>query len=342
MPTPVPAYLGIDIAKVSLAVCLLRDCATQAGTFDNSPAGFKQLARWLKKRKVAQVHACLEATGRYGEGVAEYLHAAGHTVSVINPAWLTAYRRVTGTHPKTDAVDAALLAEYCQRQQPAAWTPPTPEKQRLRALVRRRESLLKLQQQERNRLDSGELPDLVVASHTAILAALAEQMTLIEQAMADQVDADPELTRQHALLDSIPGIATRTATALLGEIDFAAFPCARQLAAYAGLTPTPRQSGTSVHSPAHISKHSARQLRRILYFPAISAMTHAPTLRAFAQQLRARGKAPMAVICAVMRKLLHLCYALLKSGQPFDPTYPSKRTSPAAQPAAQTAQLEAA
>jgi len=341
MPTLVPAYLGIDIAKVSLAVCLLRAGATQAGTFDNSPAGFKKLTGWLKKRKVPQLHACLEATGRYGEGVAAHLHAAGHTVSVINPAWLTAYRRVTGTHPKTDAVDAALLAEYCQRQQPGAWSPPTPEKQGLRALVRRRESLLKLEQQERNRLDSGELPDLVVASHTAILAVLAKQMTLIEQAMADQVAADPQLTRQHALLDSIPGIATTTATALLGEIDFAAFPDARQLAAYAGLTPTPHQSGTSVHSPAHLSKHSASQLRRILYFPAISAMTHDPTLRAFAQRLKARGKASMAVICAVMRKLLHLCYALLKSGRPFDPQHHSKPT-PAAQPASQTAQLELA
>jgi transposase len=340
MPTAVPAYLGIDIAKASLAVCLLRDRANQAGTFDNTPAGFKKLASWLKKRKVTRVHACLEATGRYGEGVAAYLHAAGHTVSVINPAWLTAYRRVTATHPKTDAVDAALLADYCQRQQPTPWSPPTPEKQALRALVRRRESLLKLQQQEGNRLESGELPELVVASHTAILTALAEQRALIEQAIADQIAADPELTRQHALLDSLPGIATTTASALLGEIDFAAFPDARQLAAYAGLTPTPHQSGTSVHSPAHLSKHSASQLRRILYFPALSAMTRDPGLHAFAQRLRDRGKASMTVICAVMRKLLHLCYAVLRSGQAFDPHYHSKK-NPATQPASQTAQLEA-
>lgn len=340
MPTAVPTYLGIDIAKVSLAVCLLRDRAPQAGTFDNSPAGFKKLASWLKKRKVTQVHACLEATGRYGEGVSEYLHAAGHTVSVINPAWLTAYRRVTATQPKTDAVDAALLADYCQRQQPAPWSPPTPEKQALRALVRRRESLLKLQQQEGNRLASGELPELVVASHTAILTALTEQRALIEQAIADQVADDPELTRQHDLLDSIPGIATTTASALLGEIDFAAFPDARQLAAYAGLTPTPHQSGTSVHSPAHISKHSASQLRRILYFPALSAMTRDPHMHAFAERLKARGKANMAVICAVMRKLLHLCYALLKSGRPFDRQHHSKPTR-VAHPAPQTAQLEA-
>lgn len=336
-----PAYLGIDIAKAKFQACLQRGPATTSGSFDNTPVGFKQLGHWLKKRKVTRVHACLEATGRYGDALAEHLHAAGHTVSVINPARLKAYSRVTLTRSKTDPVDAALLAEFCQRQQPEAWSPPAPEQRQLRELVRRRASLLQLQTQERNRRASGELPDLVLASLDTVLAVLAEQLLYIEQAMADQIATEPVLARQHALLDSIPGIAATTATALLGEIDFDAFPTARQLAAHAGLTPSQRQSGSSLHSPAHLSKLGASQLRRILYFPALSAMRYNPTLRAFAEQLKARGKANMVVICAVMRKLLHLCYGVLKSGQAFDPAYHSKRT-PSAHPVTQTHQLEAA
>lgn len=342
MPTTAPTtYLGIDIAKDRLDVCVRRARGPLAGAFSNDPVGFGKLDRWLKKHKFSQVHACLEATGRYGDGVAEQLHAGGHTVSVINPARLKAYRQATLTRTKTDAVDAALLAEFCQRQQPDAWSPPAPERRELRELVRRREDLRQVQQQERNRLKSGALPDRVVASLEAVLELLDEQLDLMEQAMADQVKAYPELARQHALLDSIPGIGSLTATALLGEIDFAAFPSARQLAAHAGLTPSQRQSGTSVHSPAHLSKRGASQLRRILFFPAMSAMRHNPIIRTFAENLKDRGKAKMAVVCAAMRKLLHLCYGVLHSGKPFDPAYPSKPT-PAAKQVPQTRQLEVA
>jgi transposase len=329
---PPSAWLGIDIAKDTLAACLLTDKTTATGSFENTPAGLAKLERWLKKRKVAQVHACLEATGRYGEAPAEHLHAAGHTVSVINPARLKAFGQATLTRTKTDQTDAALLADFCRRQQPAAWTPPDPAQRELRALVRRRESLQQLRQQEVNRLASGEISPVVRASLAATVAFLDEQLTEVEQAMAEQVQADPKLKRQHALLDSIPGIGPTTAAALLGEIDFGAYPSARQVAAQAGLTPRQRQSGTSVRGKPRLSKQGSSQLRRILYFPAIVAMRHNPTIRAFAERLLERGKPKMAVVCAAMRKLLHLCYGVLKTGLVFDPDYqPGQRAHPARQ-----------
>lgn len=340
MPTTA-SCLGIDIAKATFQACLLRSGKPQQGSFDNTPAGFQKLTRWLKKHQAGQVHACLEATGRYGDELAEYLYEADHTVSVINPARLKGYVRATQTRTKTDPVDAALLAEFCQRHQPDAWSPPAPEQRLLRELVRRRVSLLEMRQQERNRQQSGELPEVVLASLAAVLTTLAELIKQIERAMHDQVQAYPELARQHELLTSIPGVGDLTASALLGEVDFAAFDSARQLAAHAGLTPSQRQSGTSVHGPAHLSKQGQVPIRRILFMPAMTAKRFNPTLRTFADQLKTRGKAKMVVTCAVMRKLLHLCYGVLKSGQPFDPTYPSKPT-PAAQPAAETPQLEAA
>src|SRR5258705_1480134 len=138
---PTSAWLGIDIAKDTFAACLLTEKTAAAGSLASSPAGLAKLDRWLKKRKAGQVHACLEATGRYGEAPAEHLHAAGHTVSVINPARLKAFGQATLTRTKTDQTDAALLADFCRRQQPAVWTPPDPARRELRALVRRRESL---------------------------------------------------------------------------------------------------------------------------------------------------------------------------------------------------------
>lgn len=338
MPTT-PTCLGIDLAKASFDACLRRADKTQTGHFDNTPAGFKQLSSWLKKHKAGTVHACQEATGSYGDALAEYLHAAGHRVSVINPTRLKGYARAVQARTKTDRTDAALLAAFCQRHQPEPWSPPAPQRLSLRELTRRRVSLVQMQQQEKNRLKSGQLPAQIVASLETVLAVLSEQLQLIEQALAAQLQADPALARQAALLDSIPGIGAVTTATLLGEIDFAAFDSARQLAAYAGLTPSQHQSGTSVHGPAHLSKQGQVPIRRALYMPALSARRHNPTLRAFAERLEARGKAKLAVVCAVMRKLLHLCFGVLRSGQPFDPDFHSKPT-PTAQPAAQTHQLE--
>jgi transposase len=319
------AWLGIDIAKDTFEACLLTEQRSVRGTFANTPSGYRKLDHWLKKRRVARVHACLEATGRYGEGLAEHLHAAGHTVSVINPARLKAFGQATLTRTKTDQTDAALSAEFCRRQQPAAWTPPVAQQRELRALVRRRESLLQLRQQEVNRLSSGEVSPAVRGSLKTVVAFLDDQIAQVEQAISTQVADHPDLKRQADLIDSITGIGPTTAAALLAEIDFGAYPSARQVAAQAGLTPRQRQSGTSVHGRPRLSKQGASQLRKILYFPAIVAMHHNPVLREFAQRLADRGKAKMAIVCACMRKLLHLVYGVLKTGLPFDPNYQSQR-----------------
>ncbi len=325
------AWLGIDVAKDTFEACLLLEKRSAHGTFANTPAGFAKLDHWLKKRRVGPVHACLEATGRYSEDLAEHLHAAGHTVSVINPARLKAFGQATLVRTKTDQTDAALAADFCRRQQPEPWTPPDPARRALRALVRRRESLLDLRQQEANRLSDGEDDPLVVASLQAVVAVLDEQLAQVAQAISEHLAAQAELQQQVALVDSIPGIGPTTAAALVSEIDFSAYPSARQLVAQAGLNPRQRQSGTSVHGKPRLSKQGASQLRHILYFPAIVAMRHNPVVHTFAERLAERDKAKMVIVCACMRKLLHLVYGVLKSGRPFDPDYAAQPAQPVKQ-----------
>lgn len=198
--------------------------------------------------------------------------------------------------------------------------------------MRRRASLLGLRQAEANRRSSGETSPAVRQSLAQVLAVLDEQLAAIEAAIAAQAASDPALQRQVALIDSIPGIGLTTAAALVAEIDFGAYPSARQVTAQAGLTPRQRQSGTSVRGKPRLSKQGASQIRKILYFPAIVALQHNPVIRAFAQRLAERGKAKMAIVCACMRKLLHLVYGVLKSGLPFDPNYAPAHT-PQLQPA---------
>ena len=149
-------YLGIDVSKATLDVVLLRpDVPPEAAHFANDGSGFRSLRHFLKKRQVKPLHACLEATGHYGDGVALFLHEAGYTVSVVNPARIKSYADSRLSRTKTDAGDAALIADFCRTQQPPAWTPPAPEQQELQALTRHLENLRDMRQQEVNRRQAG-------------------------------------------------------------------------------------------------------------------------------------------------------------------------------------------
>ena len=131
-----------------------------------------------------------------------------------------------------------------------------------------------------------------------------------------------------ALIDrliSIKGIGELTAAKLLAEYRaITDFEDVRQLVAYAGLNPRQRQSGSSVRGSSRISKMGQASIRAALYMPAVCAQRHNRILRAYAQRLAQAGLCKPAIVVAVMRKLLHLVYGILKSGQPFDPHYLEK------------------
>ena len=315
--------LGIDIAKLKFNVCLIhRSGKLKHKVFLNTSAGFTQLREWLSKQGVERVHACLEATGAYGDALALSLHQAGQTVSVVNPAAIKAFAQSRLSRTKTDRVDAELIARFTKAQEPPAWTPPPQEVRELQALVRRLESLAEMRVAEENRLSSGVTVEVVRQSVEEHLAYLNTQIKRTEKLIREHINRHPTLKRRSELLDSIPGIAEATASLLLSEItDITHYRSARQVAAYAGLVPRERQSGTSVRGRTRLSKIGNARLRRALYFPAITALRCSPFFQAWAEGLRQRGKCKMSVICAVMRKLVHVAYGVLKSGKPFDPEW---------------------
>jgi transposase len=315
--------LGIDIAKLKFNVCLINpEGKLRHKVLPNTATGFEQLTQWLLRQGVQRVHACLEATGTYGEALSLFLDQAGHTVSVVNPAAIKAFAGSRLSRTKTDKVDAELIARFCQLQAPPRWTPPVQEVRELQALVRRLESLIEMRVMEENRLSSGITVEAVRQSIEELLAYLNEQIRRTDELIRNHINHHPGLKQQSELLDSIPGIAETTAAALLAEIaDITQYRSARQVAAYAGLVPRERQSGSSVRGRTRLSKIGNARLRKALYFPAITALRCSPFFQAWAEGLQKRGKSKMSVICAVMRKLVHLAYGVLKSEKPFDPEW---------------------
>ncbi len=315
--------LGLDVAKLKFNACLLREGGKpRHKVFPNTADGFAQLAEWLTRQGAPRTHACMEATGAYGEALALHLHAGGHTVSVVNPAAVKAFAQSRLSRTKTDKVGAELIARFRLAQRRAAWSPPAPEVRELQALARRLESLIEMRVAEKNRLSPGITVEAVRQSVAEHVAYLDEQIKRTEELIREHIDRHPTLRRQSELLDSIPGIGGATAAVLLAEItDVKQYRSARQVAAYAGLVPREWRSGSSVRGRVRLSKIGNARLRRALYFPAITALRCSPFFQRWAEGLRERGKCEMAVIGAAMRKLIHLAYGVLKTGKPFDPEW---------------------
>jgi transposase len=209
--------LGIDVAKAKFDVALLQPDKLTRHTFAMDATGYAALARWVRHHGAVQVHACLEATGEYGAALALFLYEAGYRVSLVNPARIAAYAKSRLARTKTDRADAALIAHFCQTQQPLPWTPPAAEVRELQALVRRVEMLQELAQQEGNRLQRGIPSPAVLASIETTLAFLRAEIAksqrfvsassaLRQRLVQEQLERSAELKHQQALLRSIPGV----------------------------------------------------------------------------------------------------------------------------------------
>jgi transposase len=315
--------LGIDVAKQKFNACLIHACGKlKHKVFANTRTGFNELLAWLEAQEALNAHACMEATGIYHEALALHLHAAAMMVSVVNPAATKAFAGSRLSRTKTDKVDAELIARFTQLQQPLAWQPPTPEVRQLQGFVRRLAALQEMRVAEGNRLEAEVAEGLVRTSIAHHLAYLDQEMKETKEAIGSLIRNNPELHRQSGLLQSIPGIGETTAAMLLAEVtDITRYGSARQVAAYAGLVPRERMSGSSVRGRPRLSKIGNARLRKGLYFPAITALRCSDYFQRWAKGLRERGKCKMSVICAAMRKLIHLVYGVLKTGQPFDPEW---------------------
>jgi transposase len=317
-------FVGIDISKDTFAVVVR--CQGQNGkarTFNNDAKGIASLIHWLPDPKQVSVHTCQEATGAYGQEVAEALYSRGMQVSVVNPLATKRYAQSSLMRNQTDPVDAGMIAEFCETKKPRLWVPPTTAQNGLRELSRRLEDLQKMLQMERNRLGASKnLPEVVQNSLHQLISQLKEQIQTFKTELRQLINQDSELCRQKKLLISINGVGELTAIRFLAELgDLRQFENAKQLAAYLGLTPAWKTSGSSVHSKPHLSKQGPAEVRQILYMPAIVAKKHNPIVHTFCDRLALARKCDMSIIGAAMHKLVHLMFGVVHSGLPFDPDF---------------------
>jgi transposase len=327
-----PAYqlfVGVDIAAASFTTTwtLAGPPKERPRTFSQTPDGFASFQAALASTAVqpAKTLIVLEATGSYWITLAVTLHQAGYGVSVVNPAHVHAFARSLPRRAKTDALDAQLITLFACERVPACWTPPEQVYHELRQRLLVRDGLLTMRQQARNQRHALEqwpvtvqaaleAPDKVVAECESQLQSLEREIGRVLQEGAWAESA--------SLLSTITGIGVvTTAWLLVATVNFTACRAGEAAAAYSGLVPLARESGSSVRGRGQIGHAGNARLRTALYMATVSAARHNPVIRAQYERLRAAGKPVKVARCAAARKLLHIAYAVVTKGQVFDPQY---------------------
>lgn len=316
--------LGIDVDKQKLHCCLIYGTRHLHKVFKNAPDGFSKLTEWLEKYETGKLHACMEATGSYSERIADYLHDAGHTVSIVNPLSIKKYADQQLLNVKTDKQDAKTIAYYCKTNQPPAYVPPSQSERKLKALTRQLDYYKDMLTAQLNRQQVAHQSAQPFIDST--ISHISGQIARLEKEINQHIQSDPDLHKKADLLKTVRGIGDATIPHLLTLFAERTFKTAKQLTKYVGLNPIIRQSGGSKAYYPAISKMGDKHVRAALYMPAVVAH-RLPEYRPFIDRLKSAGKTGKQICCALMRKILTYCHTVLRTGKPFNPSFTVSRSA---------------
>jgi transposase len=317
-------FVGIDVAAKTFDVVVRIDGkANKVEQFSQTPDGHAAVVR--KLQKLAPELIVMEATGIYYLDLAVALAKANLPVSVINPKSFHHFAALKLNGNKTDAVDAALLAEFAQCMSPRLWRAPPDELLGLRDIGRQLNRLTASRTQAKNRLHaltskSTTLPMLIEDEQEGIEQLECRMKRLTKAALA-LIAGNAMLAAHFEHIIAAKGIGETSAIAILAEL--CVLPPtmkAPQISRYAGLDVRQTQSGSSINKPARLSKAGNVYLRAALYMPVMSAVRHDVRAKAFYEALTGRGKKKMQAQCAVMRKYLTGIWACMQAQTAFDST----------------------
>jgi len=367
-PATLEFWIGIDIAAKTVDAAIDRArvpggaepepfAALPTATFVRSQEGVREMIDWANRRiaeripgqaqghdraaaknahpaPTVAIRTVMEATGRYGEELADWLAAenAALVPAVINPARASEFRRSLDPRHKRDATDARALARYGAQRAPAPLDPPEPWRRQLRDLSRYRETLAVQLGAARNRAKQQWASPFIAREIAREIERLERAVERVEKQMRRLIGQHTGLDLDVRRLDTIFGVGWLTAATVLAELgDLRRFRCPRQLTSFAGLAPRERTSGTSVRGRASISKIGNPHVRRIL---GIVAQVVARGRHALGEWYRLRvasGKNARQLLTALARKTLVTMRAVLVAERDWTPAAPPKASpTPAA------------
>jgi transposase len=313
-------FVGIDVSKDKFDTTLLLEAKNVHKVFENSPSGFKKLLAWLLKHQVSKssLWVCMEATGHYSELLANFLLTESIRVSVVNPLQIKHFLKAKLTRNKNDKVDSNGIAEFAKVMRPPFYVAIPANKKELREKIQLVDTLKNQVQQLKNQLSSIQSSSVKESLEKAI-ADLEKHIKLLEEEIGKNVDQEEQFSSFVNLIISIKGFGKTSAYRLLAYLpDLALFEKPKQLAAFIGVSPKQKESGKFIGKTC-LSKFGNPRLRKTLYMPALSVKQFNTAFKPFINSLEKKGLKPKAIVGALMRKLVHIIFGMVKSQKPFDP-----------------------
>jgi transposase len=307
--TTQPTIVGVDVAQKYAEIYI-------------APAG-RRLTLDDPARLVAELKdvadpclVVLEATGGYERRWAAALLDADIPVAVVNPKRVRDFAKAAGRLAKTDAIDAAMIAEFAEKLPPRVTEKPSEKQAELQDLVDRRRQVLAMRTMETNRRDRAATA-AASKSIAKILKALDREVERLEEEIATLVESDDEWKDKVDLLQEVPGVGQVTGVTLVAEVPELGRLNRQEIASLVGVAPFNCDSG-QYRGHRRISGGRAH-VRCVLYMAALSAVRHNAWLRRFSDRLKQAGKPPKVRLLACARKLLTLLNTMVQTQTPWDP-----------------------
>lgn len=310
---------GVDISKDVFDVHGNNSGHNQ---YKNDGSGFKTFLKELPVNALV----VMEATGYYHYRLAQYLYKNGVMVSVVNPLSVKRFIQMKLAKVKTDKSDSKAICEYALINEVPLYNAFTEVQSECLQLFRLMDVYIKHRTATKNKMHGEEVlgipSKIVYRSLKRNKKHLDKEIAAMELKLLSLVKQEQQ--EQLSLLTSVPGIGVKTALFLVVITDgFTKFEKSSQLCSYVGITPTIRESGSSIRGRSRISKVGNKKLRNLLFLCSFNACKHNKACRELYERMVNKGKSKKVALIAVGNKLLKQCFAIAKSGRPYDETYVS-------------------
>jgi Transposase and inactivated derivatives len=319
--------VGVDVSKNSFTATVLYDNKKESFEVKSDPIEFeRKIKPFLKKFKKSDMLIIMEHTGVYHLKLANYLYENNYQVAVVNPFSIRKFMEAKMTRVKTDKTDSYFIAEYGRTFFDGELYKPKPDVEKeIEVKLKILEDLQQQLTMLKNKRES--LSHVPMKRLKENLEYYDELIRKIEKSIKELEKEIKELTKknfqeEYKLLKSIPGVSDRVIGVVIAMFGgFKRFKSVKEAASFAGLNPSPYESGTSVKKSGSIKKMGNPYARKILYMAALSAIRFNKYCRELYERLVSKGKAKKLALVAVAHKLLRQAYGVLKNRRPFDENF---------------------
>jgi transposase len=331
---------GIDISSDDFAASYgvfysdMEREVTNIKKFKNTKRGFDKFISFTKKHQskinpdgTIQTWYVMEASGVYYENLAYYLNEKGLNVHVALANKVKSYIKTLENKSKNDELDSIAIAQYGLEKQLLKWTPPSPEMKGLKELSRELSALKDMRTAAKNQSHAKdkahEINNSSIKRIKELIKYLNKQIKKVEKELVTAVKENPELEKFIDDVTILKGVGFQTVVLVIAETNgFEGIQNRRQITSYVGLDVKENQSGKKA-GKSSISKHGNKYIRKGLYMPALSCKKHDKKMKDLYERICERHgyKNKKTAIVAVMRKILHIIYALWKNKTKYDPNY---------------------